>query len=275
MSWTTVAKKDFQDAARSRRLLALVAVFVLFVAGASYFFIKLTSAIDEQGAEQLGVLLALSTPVGTFFPLIGILTGYRSVIGERESGSLKLLLSLPHTRTDVVVGKFAGRTAVVSLAAIVGFLVGGGVILALGAPLPAVDYFAFVALALVLGAAFVSVGVGLSAGFSSENVVVIGGFGLVILFTMLWNVLTFTLALALQSFGIGSESFRDGMVSFISALNPQQAFNLAFSTVASVDPNRAVDGFWQQGWFGFLVLGLWVVLPLAFGRWRFSRAQLA
>ena len=275
MSWATVAKKDFQDAARSRRLLALVAVFVLFVAGASYFFIRTTNSIDQQGAEELGVLLALSAPVGTFFPLIGILTGYRSVVGERESGSLKLLLSLPHTRGDVVLGKFVGRTAVVSLAALVGFVVGGGVILALGAPLPAVDYLAFVMLALVLGAAFVSVGVGLSAGFKSENVVVMGGFGLVILFTLLWNVLTFALALVLQYFGVGSATFREEVVSFVSALNPQQAFNLAFTTVASVDPIGTVDGFWQQGWFGFLVLGLWVLVPLAFGHWRFNRAQLA
>ena len=51
MSIATVAKKDFQDSARSRWLWALSVLFVLFVAGLSYLF---TSIPNLGGVGQEG-----------------------------------------------------------------------------------------------------------------------------------------------------------------------------------------------------------------------------
>lgn len=78
----------------------------------------------------------------------------------------------------------------------------------------------------------------------------------------------------LDRYGIGSSAFQQGLLSFIQILNPKTAFNYAFSTVSAV--NKIPEGhlFWQHGWIGFVVLGLWIVLPLAFGRWRFAHAEL-
>ncbi|KZN24833.1 hypothetical protein A4G99_10955 [Haladaptatus sp. R4] len=214
------------------------------------------------------------TPIGIFLPAVGIFAGYRSIVSERESGSLKLLLSLPHTRTDVVIGKFIGRTTIVAIATVIGFVVGGGIILALGATFPVGSYLSLLVLSLVLGAAFVSISIGVSAALKSEDLIVLIGFGLVILFTLLWGILTGIFGLVLDRYGIGSSAFQQDLLSFIQILNPKTAFNYAFSTVSAV--NKIPEGhlFWQHGWIGFVVLGLWIVLPLAFGRWRFAHAEL-
>jgi len=42
--------------------------------------------------------------------------GYMAVVGERRSGSIKILLGLPPNRADVVFGKLLGRMGVVGLA---------------------------------------------------------------------------------------------------------------------------------------------------------------
>ncbi|MFH5802207.1 ABC transporter permease subunit [Haladaptatus sp. CMAA 1911] len=275
MSWIAVAKKDIRDAARSRRLLSLIALFVLFFAGASYFFVKVTNTYEVENANELAIILSLTTPTAIFLPAVGILSGYRSVVGERDSGSLKLLLSLPHTRTDVLLGKFIGRATIVSVATVIGLIASGVVIVALGAPLPIVDYLLFAFLAIFLGASFVSISVGLSAGLSSENIVVAIGFGLVVLFTMLWDILNIVLALGLDYFNIGSQIVQMDIISFINSINPRQAFYAAYTLVNSASQTSTADVFWQQGWFGFVVLLLWLIMPLVFGYWRFTRAELS
>lgn len=274
MSWRVIAKKEVRDASRSRRLFALIVAFVLFFAGVSFVVIKISNFFQGNDSVQIPVIVSLTTPLGIFLPAVGIFSGYRSIVGERESGSLKLLLSLPHTRTDVVLGKFIGRAAIVSLATVIGFLVGGAIIVALGATLAVTDYLVLVLLSLVLGATFVSVSVGVSAGLRSENLIVLIGFGLVVLFTLLWGVLTAVLGLILRRYGIGSAAFQTDLLSFIRVVNPQTAFKHAFSAVSAANTAPAADAIWQQGWFGFVVLALWIVLPLAFGRWRFARAEL-
>ena len=274
MSWNIIAKKELQDASRSRRLFALIVMFILFFAGAAFVVVKVTNALTNTGAANVPAILSLTLPLGVFLPAVGIFSGYRSIVGERESGSLKLLLSLPHSRTDVVLGKFIGRTALVSTATVIGFLIGGIVTLVLGAPLPVGDYLLLIVLSVVLGAAFVSISVGISAGLRSENLIVFIGFGLVILFTMLWGILTALFGLLLRRYNIGSEASQADIVSFIQALNPQTGFNYAYSAVSAVNKTPAADVFWQQGWFGFVVLAVWIVVPLAFGCWRFNRAEL-
>lgn len=274
MSWRIIAKKELRDASRSRRLFALIVAFVLFFAGAAFVVIKITNVLGGAGSSDTPVILSLTAPLGIFLPAVGIFAGYRSIVGERESGSLKLLLSLPHSRTDVVLGKFLGRTALVSTATIVGFLVGGLVTLLLGASLPVADYLVLVVLSVVLGAAFVSISVGISAGIRSENLIVFIGFGLVILFTMLWGILTMLFGLLLRQYSLGSEAVQTDIVSFLQALNPQNGFSYAYAAVSTVNRAPSADVFWQQNLFGFVVLAFWILVPLAFGRWRFNRAEL-
>lgn len=280
MSTLAIARKDFSDSARSRRLWALIVVFVLFVAGLAFYFAEVAPAGQNPNAGSLALIGSLLLPTAILLPAIGILTGYRSVIGERESGSLKLLLSLPHRRSDVVFGKFVGRSAVVALAVVVGFAVGGVVLFGLADNVPLDDYALLVVMTILLGATFVSIGVGLSAGLRSETLVVVIGGGLVVLFTLLWQVLLLALSLVLAFFEVGGQALRGDIITFLAVLSPRQAFLVAYSSLTTANQNVSaptganLDAFWLQDWFGFVVLAFWLVVPLGLGYLRFKNADL-
>ncbi|AFK20917.1 ABC transporter permease (plasmid) [Haloferax mediterranei ATCC 33500] len=272
MSVITVAKKDVQDAIRSWRLLGLVAAFVIFFTGMSALFTKVGTFVGGQLGEA-AFTAAIVSPIGFLLPVIGMFIGYRSVVGERSTGSIKLLLSLPHTRSDVVLGKFIGRTAIVSVATVIGALAGGITIVALGGSMTPMHYIGVLLLALVLGAAFVSVSVGLSSGVNSESIVVAIGFGLIVLFNLLWSVFTFGLSIVLARYDVGTQVLREQVVGFISAINPKSAFSTLTSTV--MGSGGTPTTVWSEWWFAGLVLLCWLVLPLAFGLWRFESAELS
>jgi hypothetical protein len=54
-------------------------------------------------------------------PLIALLLGFDAIVGERERGSLDLLLSLPITRLELLLGKYLGLAAALTLSTLAGF----------------------------------------------------------------------------------------------------------------------------------------------------------
>jgi len=192
MTLAAIAEKDFQDTVRSRGMLILVALFSLLVAVFAYVF--------TPPGQQFGTEFLLSAAVGPFLvttlvPLVGVVVGYNAVSGERESGSLKLLLSLPHSRADVVFGKVVGRGAALSLAVFAGFLLPAVVLLALAQfgyiqAFNAGSYLGYTVFAAVLGVVFVAIAVGCSAASTTQRRALIGGVAIYVLFVMLWGAVT-------------------------------------------------------------------------------------
>jgi ABC-2 type transport system permease protein len=183
MSVEVIAKKDFEDAVRSRWLLGLAALFVLlaaaFMAVGAYFL-----RTGDGGTFSSSTVLNFMNGgfVTGLVPLIALVVSYSAIVGERESGSLKLLLSLPHSRADVVFGKVIGRTAAVAVPLFFGFLI-PALIAAIG-PLQfeLVEYVAYLLLMIVLAAVFVAIAVGFSAAVGSNQLAVAGAVGIYFLF---------------------------------------------------------------------------------------------
>ena len=189
MSLPAIARKDFQETVRSRGMIALVALFSLLVA-AFAFAVRPTG-----GNEQFATELLLSVFIGPFLvttlvPLVGVVVGYNAVSGERESGSLKLLLSLPHSRADVVLGKVAGRGAALSLAVFAGFLLPALVLIAAPVVFNAGAFLGYTVFAAALGVVFVAISVGCSAASSTQRRALIGGVAIYVLFVLLWGAIT-------------------------------------------------------------------------------------
>ncbi|MDZ5812296.1 ABC transporter permease subunit [Halorubrum sp. AD140] len=190
MSLAAVAEKDFQDAVRSRGMIALVAVFSLLVS--AFAFVVRPGG---QGGEQFATEMLLSFFVGPFLvttlvPLVGVVVGYNAVSGERESGSLKLLLSLPHSRADVVFGKVVGRGAALALAVLAGFLLPAVVLIVAPVSFNAGAYLGYTVFAAALGIVFVAIAVGFSAAATTQRRALIGGIGIYVLFVLLWGAVT-------------------------------------------------------------------------------------
>lgn len=283
MSTLAIAKKDFQDALRSRALIVLSVLFAVFAAGAVYVFsavIDLGSAGNISPAVQL--LFSIASPVSIFVPLIGVITGYRAIVGERSTGSVKILLSLPHTRRDVLFGKLAGRTAVLSVAVVVGFALAGVVGVVYYSAFPIAAYLGFVVLTLVLGIAYLAFSIGLSASTRSSSIALWGALGFFALFQFLWGFVTNLVVYVVNGFSTPANfSFVFGYLTggpdwyqLLGLLSPSSAYQTALNAVLPAGGASGSTPYFLQSWFGIVILVIWIVVPLVFGYLRFNSTDL-
>jgi ABC-2 type transport system permease protein len=307
VTWRAVARKDFRDAIRSRWLFGTTAFFVLFVGGATALVFGLLLPPGLRDASNLFGFFAnlgffsLSFPglLALILGFIGLSTSYGAIIDERSSGSLKLMLSLPNSRRDVVLGKLLGRSAVVVAALLAGFLAAFVGILATGT---SVDYGAFlphVALTALLGVVFVAVGLGISAAADTNREATLATLGLYLIFAVLWTSLAEGIPrlLSLVAEQIPGLTAFDAVTMaklglFLKYVNPLTTYETlaaqvyygaaqARSVSASYAEQVALQSVFQEGvpfyfsgWFLMLVLLAWIVVPVALGYYSFEKADL-
>ena len=286
MSWMAVAEKDFRDAIRSRLLIALTLLFALFAGGAAFF----VTEIDQPGGPFVGevttiLITGLTAATAVFIPIVAIAAAYRSLAGERESGSLKVLLSLPNSRADIVVGKFLGRSGVVSIALLIGFAVGLVVTAALADAFSPGEYLVYVGVSLLFAFVFVSITVGVSAFTASTFRSALGAFGLFVVFQFLWRPLSLGVVYVLNGFSFEEIEEGDWLIDlfeFLTIIDPTTAYEQATLWVVrllSEEDEQAQEAaaeaaFYLQDWFGFVVMAFWIIVPLAVGYLRFESADL-
>jgi ABC-2 type transport system permease protein len=286
MSIATVAKKDFQDSVRSRWLWALTVIFVLLVAGLSYLFTSIPNlgGVGQEDVTTVALLIALSGPSGLLVPIIGIMISYKSIVGERESGTLKILLSLPHRRADAVLGKLLGRSLSLSIAILIGFAVGLAVFVSQVSELDLAAYVSFLLLTLFFGVVYVSIGVGLSSITASASRALALAVTFIVLFEFLWGFVPVVLLFVINGFEFDAEYIADQpeWAEFLGNLSPGTSYSNAATAVLPEDPQRAQipaeagnDPFFLQNEFGLVVLAAWLVVPLAIGYLRFDAADLS
>lgn len=282
MTWLAVAEKDFQDAIRSKVLWGLSLLFILFVAGVAFAYSRIPG-LQQAGTEAstIGLINFLSAPVSILIPIIGLLLGYKALAGEVEMGSVKLLLSLPHSRSNVVLGKLVGRTLVLAVSIVVGFAVATIVLLAFYPEISPVNYVLFILLTIVFGTAYVSLGTGISALTKSSSKAGASIFCVFILFNFLWSWIGFGINLILNGslFFMGVQQLPNWYLLF-TRLSPGGAFNGVMR--ALLDPSNPIasitsqsgDPFYLSAWFAFLILLGWVLLPIGLGSLRFKHMDL-
>lgn len=212
-----------------------------------------------------------------FVPLIGLALGYNAIAGERERGSLKLMLGLPHTRRDVVYGKFLGRTAVITASIVAGYST-AAVIALLTYDSFALDIFVpYLLVTLFYGSVYVAIGIGVSAFMRSRQFAITAAIGLYALFLLIWDVFL----LFLQLVAVGPELPESGLpewIQFVGLLNPSTAFE--YATIALIPEFTELttfpesDALYLEHWVGFPVLVAWIVLPLGVGYLRFKKTEL-
>ena len=269
MSWLVVARKDFADSIRSRWLLGLTALFVLLVALVAYLLRPAPGEVASANSV-LGTLGNLF--VGTLIPLIALVVAYSAVTGERDTGSLKLLLSLPHSRADVVFGKVLGRSAALATAILVGFVL-PAIVLAIGPfTLEIGSYLGYTLLVVLLAAAFVAIAVGWSAAAPSQRIALAGAIGLYFLFVPFWGAIRFPLQFALTSLP-GWVPLDAGTISTaLVLLNPRAAFGELSSVVLDGALLTGGDVEFQLAAIGMLVF--WLLAPPLVGLFFFERRDL-
>jgi len=283
MSWRVVARKDFQDAVRSRALWALSGVFLLLTVGLAVLYATLP-VIAGGNPTALGLIFFLAGIIGTFVSIAAILAGYKAVAGERERGTIKITLSLPHTRRDVILGKLLGRTAVLALpvvGALVAGTVVGGVLVGDVAPVATV-LLGLVALLFTLAYAGIVVGLSATTGSTTRAAALAIGFFLVV--ELFWDVVVLALAFVTNGFALPASptAFPDWLY-LVQQVPPSSSFMTSLAAVLPDAPAAAagagqaagqVTAFYATPWVGVVALAVWVVVPIAIGYYRFDAADL-
>lgn len=283
MSWSVVARKDFADAVRSRMLWGIVGIFAVLM-GVSAL---VPSLLGDDAAVVVGYSTAANL-AETLVPVTALVAAYLAVAGERESGSIKLLLGAPHSRSDVTLGKLVGRAGVVVVGVFAGFLVAGVVAVAAYGELAAAEFVSVTLLTAALGLAFVGIAVGISAATATRSRAMALAVGVFFVFALLWDLvspaLTYLRTGNLPTPGATVPAWQ----MLIQRLNPSRAFGqlvdtaLAGAEVAGAGGQQAalagqVSGpppFYLEDWFMLVILGAWTVIPVVLGHLRFRDADL-
>ncbi|RKD93551.1 ABC transporter permease [Halopiger aswanensis] len=298
-----IAKKDFQDSIRSWMFWGLsIFFFTLLVAvtGAISYF---GDEIAQAGATTEALILFVSQITRLVIPLIAIVLGWKSIAGERETGSIKILLSLPHSRKDVLLGKLLGRSAVLSISLAIGFALAAVVVAVILGGFDVVDYVSLLAMAIIYGLAYTSIAVSLSSMTRSTTLAGAAMAGIFLLFYLVWNAIQSALQLLMNRGTISGVTYTreatlpDGSTQQISAerlpdwalfvdmIDPGNAFQNAITVLSSAGGSNLgtsypeyyfPDGlpFYLENWFSFVILLLWIVVPIAIALFRFDRVDL-
>ena len=272
----TVARNDFRNVRRSRILWGVVGIYVAFMA---LLFYTGGTGQDPAVTETLFGAVFLTT---LLLPLVAIAGSYLAIAGERESNTVRFLLSQPTSRRSVVLGKFLSRGVTLTAALLIAVAVGVLFALALYPALELAAMAKFTGLTLLLVGAYVSVSIGISSAVASRSRAI----GATIAVYFVTDVLSvfqgFSVESALRwvledilSVGLSDELY-EGIVAVVS---PAQAYLNSTLAIFSPDNFQAIRvpgelPFYLESWFMVVVLLVWIVVPLVLGTVVFQRAEI-
>ena len=271
--WLDIARKDFHYARRSFLVLAVIFIFAFltFVIVAVPGVIAMAVGEEVDFVEEL--FGATATASATIVPITALVAAYLSVAGERQTGRIRLLLAMPPTRLDVVVGKFVARSAIIVLGIVVAYAVASVASLVLYQTVPVTDVLWTVLLTSLLGVSFVGIAVGISASTGSRAIAMAIALVFFVLTVVLWSPLVTALAIVAQ---VAIERTPEWL-GFIEVLPPKAIYSELFDSFVGTGIGATLipgDGFYRSDPFLFALFGSWAVLPVALGYTIFERADL-
>lgn len=296
VTWTSIARKDIEDAVRSKVVWGLTLTFVAFLV-----MTMLSAGELVQGVETVTASLALSgvaTLAQLFIPGLAVVAGYLAITGERRSGSLRVLLSYPFTRFDIVFGKLVGRTAITMIALVSGFAVASVLVVWLyGAPSIA-TFVGFVGTGVLLGAVFTGLAVGGSSMSTTRGRAMSLTIGPYVAMVLFWKPVVVGMYYA--AYGSLPGLVVEPWYLLVKRLNPLEAYRVATGSVlgepvnavpylpledlppgtmaAEIEIGTRLAGeipFYLQDWFAVVILLAWGIIPVVLGYRRFATSDVA
>jgi Cu-processing system permease protein len=263
----TLAGKEFRDRLRNRWVLAVAMVFTAFSLAITYFGSAAQGVVGPRSIEL--TIASLVSLVIYLIPLIALLLGFDAIVGERERGSLDLLLAHPVTRLELLLGKYLGLAGALTLSTLVGFALVGVLLWQRFGEAGLYHYAGFVLSAVLLGLAFLSLALLISVLARDRT----RASGLAI---SLWFALVLVFDLALMGLLVASQGQVGGdALAYVLLLNPADLFRIL--NVFALDDVRRLYGLAAvvppslgQPWLLASAMLGWILAPLALASWRFK-----
>lgn len=164
----TITQWDFKQACQSRLVWGASVLLFLLIVPSFWSMVANLHYVEQSAPQAIRAVGTIPSYLSTFLEITALALGYAAVATERESGTIHLVLGLPGTRRDVLVGKILSRCLV--LATVLGLLltVLGAIIVVHQGWLPAVAFTVISGWVLLCGLCWLVFAVGLSAAFSSR-----------------------------------------------------------------------------------------------------------
>ena len=256
-----LAAKEFRDGLRNKWIL-----------GATFLLAALAFALIFLGSAPVGLLdvnplavtvVSISSLTIFLVPLIALLLGYDSIVGEAERGCLLLMLTYPVSRREIILGKFLGHAAILAVATLIGYGAAGGAAAWTGSA-DTESWRAFAGLlfsSVLLGLAFLALATLVSVVVSERSTAAGIAVGLWLLFVIVYDLALMGMLVASKG-GIGADIFPNLLL-----LNPADAYRLfnltAFENVRKIS---GMGGLSAAAHFPpsvlLAVLLAWIILPL-------------
>jgi len=261
-----MARKELRDRLRNRWVLAVALVFAAFSVVIAYAGGAQQGTVGLRSIEF--TIASLVSLVIYLVPLIALLLGFDAIVGERERGSLDLLLALPITRAELLLGKYLGLAAALALAMLTGLALVGGVLWRQFGAAGLYHYGGFVLSALLMGLAFLSLAVALSVIARDRTRASGAAIALWFLFVLVFDLVLLG-ALVATGGRYGGAAF-----PYLLLLNPADVFRVL--NVFSLEDVSSLYGLTSllppalaSPWVMGGAMGAWIAAPLLFAIWRF------
>ena len=263
----TIASKEFRDRLRNRWVLAVALVFAVFSIVIAYAGGAQQGTVGIRSIEF--TITSLVSLVIYLVPLIALLLGFDAIVGERERGSLDLLLALPITRGELLIGKYLGLALALTLAMLVGLALVGGVLTLQFGTRALFHYGGFVGSSLLMGLAFLSMAVLMSV-IARDRTRASGGA------VILWFLFVLVFGLVLLGVLVATSGHYGGdAFPYLLLMNPTDIFRIM--NVFSTEDIRSAYGLVNvvppvlaNIWVLTGAMLVWIAVPLALANWRFK-----
>ena len=270
-----IAQKEIRDNLRNRWVIA--ATMLMFVLALALGFLG-SAPTGSVKIDPLTVTVVSLSSLSIFLiPLIAMLMAYDALIGEIERGTMALLLSYPISRWQILVGKFIGHTAMLTVATTIGYgLAGlilqynfGGFQAAAWKP-----FFLLIAASVLLGAAFLSLGYLISAKVKERGTAAGLAIGVWLFFVVIFDMALLGILVADSKHAINAKILEN-----ILLFNPTDIYRLlnltGFENTAMYAGLAGVSG--QIGLTKLMLVIAqigWIAVPFGLAAWLFNRRQI-
>lgn len=275
MNWPLIARRDYRALRAARAVMYVLGLLALAIVFSGYVY-PLQGSLPVT-TRHFAVYGLLRNSVTYLVPLAGIVLGYRAVVGERRSGTLTLLLAVPHSRDDILVGKYLSRAVLVGGVLVGALVVAGTLVVYPFGSLRIGWYLGFILLTIAYALIFLGIALALSMVTASRTVATLGAIGVYVLSVLLWQHLPGVIWTALQSFNLLDGSIPTWM-RVLHTLEPTMLYRTITTTLfGSSTPTTLaapLQAWYFNIWTALVIFGLWLIVPLAVALVRFRRVDL-
>lgn len=255
-----LARKEVSDGLRNRWILGNI--LLLGFLALSLALLGSTPGGSTKSTALGLIIVNLASLSVYLLPLLGLLLSFDALVGERESGTLALLLSYRVRAWQIVLGKLFGHSVILALALLIGYG-GAGVLLAVShgaAPTEVWAYLRLLASSLLLGMVFLGLGYLLSASVRERATAVAGALGIWFVLVVLYDMILLGVLIIGQGRNLSEQS-----LNYLLLVNPTDAYRMF--NLATAESAGALTGlvatFSESGQPVLLLLGFWLVSTVA------------